>query len=50
MHETKRTAKDRQYANGGLKMDIYEKLTMLEEDVKDYGISPLSFVVLNCAR
>lgn len=31
-------------------MDIYEDLNKLDENVKNYGISPLSFVVLNCAR
>lgn len=31
-------------------MYIYEKLDALDERVDNYGVSPLSYVVLNCAR
>ena len=31
-------------------MYIYDELTKLEESVEAYGVSPLSYVALNCAR
>lgn len=31
-------------------MKIYEELAELDNEVKDLGISPLTYVVLNCAR
>ncbi len=29
---------------------IYDSLNEMEEFEKNYGVSPLSYVVLNCAR
>ena len=31
-------------------MKIYEELTELDRDVEEMGLSPLMYVVLNCAR
>lgn len=31
-------------------MNIYEKLTELDNDVEELGLSPLTYVALNCAR
>ncbi len=31
-------------------MYIYEQLDALDEKVEYFGVSPLSYVVLNCAR
>lgn len=31
-------------------MYIYENLNELEEKTENYGVSPLSYVALNCAR
>lgn len=31
-------------------MYIYDELNELDENVADYGVSPLSYVVLDCAR
>lgn len=31
-------------------MYIYDELNELDEPVEDYGVSPLSYVVLDCAR
>lgn len=31
-------------------MDIYEELAVLDGEVKELGISPLSYVSLGCAR
>ncbi len=29
---------------------IYDYLPEMDEDVESYGVSPLSYVALNCAR
>ena len=31
-------------------MDIYEKLNQIDDEQTDYGVNPLSYVVLNCGR
>lgn len=31
-------------------MEIYEELVTLDNDVEELGLSPLSYVALNCAR
>ncbi len=31
-------------------MDIYEKLNQLDEEINEYGVNPLSYVVLGCAK
>lgn len=31
-------------------MNIYEELNELDNEVEDMGVSPLSYVALNCAR
>lgn len=31
-------------------MYIYDELNNLDEQVDSYGVSPLSYVALNCAR
>ena len=31
-------------------MKIYEELAELDNEVEELGLSPLSYVVLNCAR
>ena len=31
-------------------MNIYEELAELDNDVEELGLSPLSYVALNCAR
>ncbi len=31
-------------------MNIYDEISKLDEDVEELGLSPLSYVALNCAR
>lgn len=31
-------------------MDIYERLNQIDDERTAYGITPLSYVVLDCAR
>lgn len=31
-------------------MDIYEKLNQIDDEQIDYGVNPLSYVVLDCGR
>ncbi len=31
-------------------MDIYENLNVIDEERTAYGVNPLSYVVLDCAR
>lgn len=31
-------------------MNIYEELAELDNDIDELGLSPLSYVALNCAR
>ncbi len=31
-------------------MDIYEKLNQFDDETTEYGVNPLSYVVLGCAK